>query len=207
MVIDNTVDYIHHISSKKKTVSKWQMPGSLMVLLAITLALQTVAGHSDSLQDPEGCYQRMLRWLDGRDENKNATLLAMVLGMTISSSLVASGLAVWLCGVGWRAAHGPGAHPSCQSTAEREDHRNHATCPRTRNPQRKGGYVGETDIYDHGADPTLSEPPTLDGASAYRTTRDGGRAAAGVRCWPTERSARRGVITWYLRWEVQHVVA
>ena len=87
MVIDNTVDYIHHISSKKKTVSKWQVPGSLMVLLAITLALQTVAGHSDSLQDPEGCYQRMLQWLDGRDENKNATLLAMVLGMTISSSL------------------------------------------------------------------------------------------------------------------------
>ena len=103
-----------------------------------TVVLQTVAGQSDSLQDPEGCYQRMLQWLDGRDENKNATLLAMVLGMTISSSLVASGLAVWLCGVGWRAAHGPGAQSTCQPAVEREDHRNHATCPRTRNPQRKG---------------------------------------------------------------------
>ena len=57
--------------------------------------------------------------------------------MTISSSLVASGLAVWLCGVGWRAAHGPGAQSTCQPAVEREDHRNHETCPRTRNPQRK----------------------------------------------------------------------
>ena len=144
MVIDNTVDYIHHISSKKKTVSKWQVPGSLMVLLAITLALQTVAGHSDSLQDPEGCYQRMLQWLDGRDENKNATLIAMVLGMTISSSLVASGLAVWLCGVGWRAAHGPGAQPTCQPAVEREDHRNHDArgLPADSQPAAQGRFRG-----------------------------------------------------------------
>ena len=129
--------------------------------------LQTVAGQSDSLQDPEGCYQRMLQWLEERTDKSNATLLATMLGISISSSLATSGLAVWLCGVGRRAARGPGARPTGRSAVEREDHRNHATCPRTRNPQRKGGFVGETDIYDHGADPTLSEPPTLDGAYRY----------------------------------------
>ena len=181
MVVDKTVDYIHHVSKKKKTVSKGKMPGALTVLLAITLALQTVAGQSDSLQGLEvSWYQRMLQWLEERTDKSNATLLATMLGISISSSLATSGLAVWLCGVGRRAARGPGAQPTGRSAVEREDHRNHATCPRTRNPQRKGGYVVETDIYVHGADPTLIEPPTLDVAERYRRSdgTDGGGGPA-----------------------------
>ena len=38
--------------------------------------------------------------------------------------------------------------------------------------------MGETDIYVHGADPTLSEPPTLDGAERYRRS-DGTNGGGG----------------------------
>ena len=81
--------------------------------------------------------------------------------------MVACGLAVWLCGVGWRHAQGPVARAGGQSYAEREDHRTRSGSSRTRNPQRKGYGAGETEVVTNGADPTLSEPPTLDGAYRY----------------------------------------
>ena len=58
----------------------------------------------------------MLRWVTQSHGGNNVTIVASIatLGLVISTGLVACGLAVWLCGVGWRAARGPGAQPSDQ---------------------------------------------------------------------------------------------
>ena len=52
--------------------------------------------------------------------------------------------------------------------------------------QERMAWDKKTGTFHHGGDPTLSEPPTLDGANGYYRTHDGGRGG-GVRCWPTER--------------------
>ena len=85
------------------------------------------------------CVQRMVQWIARVNEGTNATLLAGIatLGLVISSGMVACGLAVWLCGVGWRHAQGPVARAGSQPGAEREDHRTRTGSSRTRNPQRK----------------------------------------------------------------------
>ena len=126
------------------------------------------------------CVQRMVQWISRVNEGANTTLLAGIatLGLVISSGMVACGLAVWLCGVGWRHAQGPVARAGGQSYAEREDHRTRSGSSRTRNPQRKGCGVGETEVVTNGADPTLSEPPTLDGAERYRRS-DGTNGGGG----------------------------
>ena len=126
------------------------------------------------------CVQRMVQWISRVNEGANTTLLAGIatLGLVISSGMVACGLAVWLCGVGWRHAQGPVARAGAQSYSEREDHRTRAGSSRTRNPQRKGYSVGETEVVTNGADPTLSEPPTLDGAERYRRS-DGTNGGGG----------------------------
>ena len=121
----------------------------------------------------DDCFQFVARWmahLNDGSAGAGATLLAGIatLGLVISTGMVACGLAVWLCGVGWRHAQGQVAHATNQPRADREDPRTRTACPRTRNPQRKGGGAGETDGTYHSADPTLSEPPILDGATLYR---------------------------------------
>ena len=118
---------------------------------------------------PADCVQRMVEWFSRGSDGAHATLLAGIatLGLVITTGTVACGLAAWLCGVGWRAARGPGAQPTSQCTTGREDNRTLAGCSRTRNPQHKSGGGGETDITRQRADPTLSEPPTLDGAYRY----------------------------------------
>ena len=84
------------------------------------------------------------------------------------------------CAFQLRTAQGPVARAGGQPgpRREREDHRTRSGSSRTRNPQRKGYGAGETEVVTNGADPTLSEPPTLDGANGYRT-RDGSHGGGG----------------------------
>ena len=154
MAINANTKPLMHPRSKIIMVMAVLMSQFIKTVQGISQAAQTAAGTaytqngrqpaSEQAAPEDDCVQRMLRWVTQSHGGNNVTIVASIatLGLVISTGLVACGLAVWLCGVGWRAARGPGAQPSDQPSVGREDSRTRVECSRTRNPQRKGSGAG-----------------------------------------------------------------
>ena len=140
-VVEAFYTMLLHVSQKRQNPAHLGLDHVSQAARATAGTEHTPSGRqpADERATPEDdCVQRMLRWVTQSHGGNNVTIVASIatLGLVISTGLVACGLAVWLCGVGWRAARGPGAQPSDQPSVGREDSRTRVECSRTRNPQR-----------------------------------------------------------------------